>query len=252
MLSTETGIYYSFFAGLTILVIMVTFFLISVSRQQRRWFKKVKEQVVRDMSLIEEERKRISIDLHDDLGSTLASVRMDLENVLVDMPENIRIIKTIGHVENTRQRIKEIAHNLMPGILLSWGLCAAIHDLVEEAKSAKKVKIHFNNDCDDKAFQPAKSIMVFRIIQEILSNALKHSGASQIVISCSTRNQYFTLEIMDNGKGFNLETNNLTGKHLGLQNIRTRLELLNATCTVQSSSQEGTRYNIQLPLNIMI
>jgi signal transduction histidine kinase len=94
--------------------------------------------------------------------------------------------------------------------------------------------------------------MVFRIIQEILTNALKHSGASQIVIDCSIKNQYFTLEIRDNGKGFNSEINYLIGKHLGLQNIRTRLELLNATYSVKSSSHKGTQYIIYLPLTTMI
>ena len=231
---------------------MVIFFLILVSRAQRRRYKEVKRQVLKDMSLIEEERKRISIDLHDDIGSTLASVRMDLENLLMDVPGNTRIIKTINHVENTRQRIRLIAHNLMPGILLSWGLCAAIQDLAEEAESAGNLKVHFNNDCDDKNFDPAKSIMVFRVIQEIVSNALKHSGASQIVITCSGRDQQFTLEIRDNGKGFDLHSNNLSGKHFGLQNIQTRLDILNAVYSIHSSPQEGTRYDIQIPLNIMI
>jgi two-component system NarL family sensor kinase len=251
MLSTETGIYYTFFAGLSVLVIMVVFFLILVFKAQKRRFKEVKGQVLKDMSLIEEERKRISIDLHDDIGSTLASVRMDLENLLTEMPGNFRINKTIVHVENTRQRVRLIAHNLMPGILLSWGLCAAIQDLAEEAESAKNIKVHFNSNCDDKKFDPAKSIMVFRVIQEIVSNALKHSLASQIVITCSGRAQIFTLEIRDNGKGFDLKNYNLSGKHLGLQNIQTRLGLLSAEYTIHSSPQEGTRYNIQIPLNIM-
>jgi signal transduction histidine kinase len=252
MLSTETGIYYTFFAGLSVLVIMVVFFLILVFKAQKRRFKEVKGQVLRDMSLIEEERKRIAIDLHDDIGSTLASVRMDLENLLTDVPGNNRIIKTITHVENTRQRIRQIAHNLMPGILLSWGLCAAVEDLTEEAESAGNIKVHFNNDCDDKNFDPAKSIMVFRVIQEIVSNALKHSGASLIVINCSGRNHQFTLEISDNGKGFNLDNNNSSGKHLGLHNIQTRLTILNADYTIHSSPLEGTLYTIKVPLHKMI
>jgi signal transduction histidine kinase len=231
---------------------MIVFFLILVFKAQKRRFKEMKEQVLKDMSLIEEERKRISIDLHDDIGSTLASVRMDLENLLMDVPGNNRIVKSINHVENTRQRIRQIAHNLMPGILLSWGLCAAIQDLAEEAESAKNIKVHFNNDCDDRNFDPVKSIMVFRVIQEIISNTLKHSEAFQIVITCSGRDQQFTLEISDNGKGFDLHNNNPSGKHLGLHNIQTRLEILSAVYRIHSTPKEGTRYHIQIPLYKMI
>lgn len=212
----------------------------------------MKGQVLKEMSLIEEERKRISIDLHDDIGTTLASVRMDLENILVGIPGNTRIIKSIGYIEDTRQRIRQIAYNLMPGILLSRGLCAAIQDLADEAESVKNVKIHFNNDCDDRNFDPAKCIMVFRVIQEIISNALKHSGASQIVITCSGRNRQLTLEIRDNGKGFDPGFHNPLEKHLGLQNIQTRLDLLHALYALHSTPGEGTRYDIQIPLTIMI
>ena len=140
----------------------------------------------------------------------------------------------------------------MPGILLSWGLCAAIQDLAEEAESAGNLMVHFNNDCDDKNFDPAKSIMVFRVIQEIVSNALKHSSASQIVITCSGRDQQFTLEIRDNGKGFDLHCNNPSRKHLGLHNIQTRLTILHADYTIRSTPLEGTLYTIKVPLHKMI
>lgn len=252
MLSTQTGIYFAFFAGLGVLVIMVAFFFISALRGQGRRLEEIKAQVLREVSLIEEERIRISVDLHDDIGSTLASVRMALENLLSDHPGNERIKKTIGHVETTRQRIRQIAHNLMPGILLSRGLCAAIQDLGEETEAASGIKVHFNNDCNDQDFDPEKSIMVFRVIQEILSNAIKHAGGNQIVITCTCRSDLFSIDISDNGKGFDPGWKARPGKHLGLHNINTRLAILHAAYRIHSTPATGTRYSIEIPLNTMI
>ena len=178
MQGSETGIFFTFITGLTVLTLLLLIFVISIIRQQKQRMREYRNQVIRDISLIEEERKRISADLHDDLGSILAAVRLGLESVHEKNPNILGISKTIGHLDHTIIRLKEISHNLMPGILQQKGLGAAIEEIVSEIRSTQKIKVHFKNNCIDQEFLPEKSILVFRVIQEILTNILKHSNAS--------------------------------------------------------------------------
>ena len=251
MHSTETGIYFTFITGLAVLTILLVLFVISIIQQQRKSIKEYRHQVLRDIALIEEERKRIAEDLHDDLGSILAAVRLGLETIQEQNPDNPVTSKTISHLDHSIEKIKEISHNLMPGILQARGLGAAIDELVAEIRSAKKTRVTFENTCVEQDFLPGKSIIVFRVLQEILTNTLKHARSSQIRIVYTQSDNRIVLQISDDGIGFIFEPASFMQKKFGLQNIHSRLELLEAKYTLRSAPGQGTSYQIEIPLSSM-
>ena len=251
MPSTENSIYYTLFTGLGVLLTLVFLFLFSVFKQQQRRIKEMKGQVIRDLALIEEERKRISADLHDDLGSMLAAVRMKLEKIQEIVPDNSLVDNILSNLDFSLLRIKQIAHNLVPGILVSRGLPAAILELVEEIRSVNKIKVLYKTDWIASDWLPEKSILIYRVIQEILANSLKHSEAKKISFFCATKNQWLILQITDDGNGFDARIRQPKGKHFGLENIQSRLQLLSAKFVLETAKGKGTRYLIEIPLTNM-
>jgi signal transduction histidine kinase len=248
MASTETGIYFTLIMGLSVLTVLITLFGISLYRWQRTSIREYKNRVFREIALVESERKRIAADLHDDLGSNLAAVRMGLETLCEQATDKIAATKTIGQLDKSLVRLKEISHNLLPAILQAKGLCAAMKELVDEITISGKINIRYVQQCPDSTFLPEKSILVFRIFQEILSNSLKHAQASRIQAEITLVNNQVVLNVSDNGIGFT-ETKNLGfQKSFGLGNIRSRADLLEASLTLQSGAGKGTSYHIKIPL----
>ena len=252
MHTTETGIYYTFIIGLTTLTLLLVIFLTSYIRQQKQRMREYRNQVLRDINLIEEERKRIAADLHDNFGSILATARFGLENLTEQYPSNPLTKKILGQVDQSIYRIKEISHNLLPGILQAKGLGAAIEELAEEIRLLGRGKVYYENHCTENIFAPEKTILIFRVLQEIVTNSIKHAGANTIRISCRQEPKKLILIISDNGIGFNPDTLRTTDKQFGLQNIRYRLELLDGKYTLHSSPGHGTQYLIEIPLSALI
>lgn len=251
MFTKETGVFITLITGLLILTILLLFFIVSIIRQQKRSIKDYKLHALRDMALIEEERKRIAADLHDDFGSILAAIRLRSETMHENDPNNSLLKDTIKHLDLSLIRLKQIAHNLMPGILQSRGLGAAINELLLEIKTASNMKISFINTCNEQDFLPQKSIILFRVIQEIITNIVKHSKATTIDLLYSTSKRHLILTISDNGIGFIPIHSQKSGKNFGLQNIYSRLELLDATYSLETYPEKGVTYKIDIPLSSM-
>jgi len=234
------------------LTLLLVIFVTTYIRQQKQRMREYKNQVLRDFNLIEQERKRIAADLHDDLGSILASVRLGMENLADANPSSPVAQKTLAQVDHSIERIKEISHNLLPGILQAKGLGAAIEELAEEIRLSGKTKVFFEYNSPDKDFAPEKTIFVFRVLQEILTNSIKHANAGVIQIQCTSQNNQLVVTVSDDGIGFTEEKIESKGKKLGLQNIRARLELLEGQYVLKSSSGNGTHYQIEIPLTSII
>jgi signal transduction histidine kinase len=249
MFTKETGIFITLITGLIILTILLLLFVVSIMRQQRKSIKDYKLHVLRDIGLIEEERRRIAADLHDDLGSILAAIRLKAENMYDVDPTNSFLKKTIEHLDLSLGRIKQVAHNLMPSILKVKGLGAGIEELVLDIKTGSKIKVAFTNTCNEEDFLPQNTILVFRIVQEITTNILKHAKATKIEILYSNNKRFLLLRIGDNGIGFDPVLLKKNEKSFGLKNIQSRLELLEATYYIESYPNKGTTYRIKIPLS---
>lgn len=194
----------------------------------------------------EEERKRIRRDLHDGLGPQLASLGMNIEAArnLYKINHNAGeelLITTHTQLKDAINDIRQLVYDLRPPILDELGLTFAINELIRQYSHSE---IHF------KVFMPpnvstlpaAIEIATYRIIQESISNVIRHSNATECIIKI-TMNNYLTIEITDNGKGIST----ISKKGIGMASMRERTEELNGTFHVISTSKQGVSIQAIFP-----
>ena len=196
----------------------------------------------------EAERKRIARDLHDGIGSRLSSLKMQVNQVEEENLSKLDINSLAEGLSKSIVDLRRTAFNLVPETLTKLGLELALQDLCF-SMSNKDVKISFtSNNIQDNLIE-SNQIAIFRIIQELINNALKHSNCTEIVVDCSQNNQLFLITVEDNGIGFNTkELNSYEG--LGLKNIKSRIELLKGNIEVISGPSQGTIFNIELLVQV--
>ncbi len=194
----------------------------------------------------EKERVRIAQDLHDGLGQLLSTARLNVagfedlfsEN---DKPDLDRSLKIIDEACN---EVRSISHNLMPSALIRLGLIPAVKEVVDNINSAKTIKIEFNTNIET-TLGNSIDITVYRIIQEILNNMIKHSKTNTIDLQIIKTETNLDITIKDNGIGFNV--NELKdAKGIGWKNIFSRVSMLNGNIKIESKPQIGTAVFINL------
>ncbi len=196
----------------------------------------------------ENERNRISQDLHDDISSGLNVVSLNchlLKSPGLTETEHHQLTDTIlsltGKVlENARR----IAHDLLPPIIDKFGLDAGIKELVEDLNKTKKVKITYTNHLDLNSLEVTKHLHVFRILQELINNSMRHGQASEIHIEMALLEQNRMLIYTDNGKGFDIDDHE-NQKGLGMKNIESRVAYLDGTYTIFSEINKGIKVKVK-------
>jgi len=196
----------------------------------------------------EKERERVGKDLHDGLGGMLAGVKINFSAWASQNlePENKQNFNEILHqLDHSVTELRNISRNLMPESLLKLGLETALKDLCE-FYSRKDLHIGFQPIDINSKLPLAVQINIFRIVQEILANAVKHSEAENILLQCSQSNDVFLITIEDDGKGFSQDSS--PTKSMGLHNLKTRVDYLKGKMEI-NSDHEGTAINIELNTN---
>ena len=190
----------------------------------------------------EEERKRIAQDLHDDISSKLNIVSLNshllttpnlTEKEVVEITTNI-INLTAKALNNSRK----IAHGLLPPVLDKFGLHAGVEELCLEFSSSKTVKVNYENKTIFDIIDNDKHLHVFRILQELMNNSLRHGKASIISIVFENKKEKNWCFYTDDGIGFEMK-NNENQKGLGMKNIESRIAFLNGKMTLESSINKG-------------
>lgn len=190
----------------------------------------------------EMERKRIARDLHDGLGSMLSGLKMHLN--LTEKENNSSKAEVGTLLDNSIKELRNVSQNLMPESLLKLNLEHALRDLCM-ANSNLKTKIEFQYLAHKLNLPKNYEIMIYRIIQELLNNALKYANATQILVSCSQNQGVFFITVEDNGIGFNLSEIK-DNKGMGLRNIKNRVAFLNGKLEIDTTENKGTSTYIEL------
>lgn len=197
----------------------------------------------------EEERTRLAKDLHDGLGGMLSGVKISFsnmkENMIMDADRLVVFEKSIAQLDNTIEELRKVSHNLMPEALVKFGLKSAVKDFCDSMQSTGNVKIICEQLGTGRELGNIADVNVYRIIQELVNNALKHGSPGQILVQLTKTPAKVLITVEDNGKGFDLiAPQNAAG--IGLANIKYRVNYLKGTIEINSKPGDGTTVNIEL------
>ena len=200
----------------------------------------------------EQERSRIARELHDDIGQRLALLAMELEQMHLGPPDLPEVRSRLGELHKQASDlaadIHTLSHELHSTKLEYLGAAAAMRDLCRELGEQTKVKIDFKSQGLPNPLPANISLCLFRVLQESLRNALKHSGAQQVEVELSGALDEIHLVVSDRGVGFNSKATK-DGPGLGLISMEERLKLLKGTIAIESKPKHGTTIHARVPLS---
>jgi signal transduction histidine kinase len=244
--SHETKIYTAILIAAGILGIIVVYFIITIIRNQRRHLKLQEANLLVEITTLENERRRIVSDLHDELGPLLSVVKFQITSLETRVEEDLELIeKASRSLDDILQRIREICNQLMPQVLIRKGLLIAIKEFISDLDSKTRIKMKFTFEDIDVPAEAA--VHLYRMIQEIVQNAIKHSGADHMNIDVSSKANKLIIMASDNGKGFSTEEVAKTSNGYGLKNILSRVDILHGEMYLASEPNKGTTYTIEIP-----
>jgi signal transduction histidine kinase len=248
MHSKEDILYRTILIVTVIIGIIILCFLLSVIWQQRKWRKLNLRKVEIEIDTLENERKRLAADLHDELGAVLSAMKLKLESIDSASPaDQLQINQCVHLVHNMVTKIRWLSNALLPETLVRKGLVAAVIDYANLVNADSELQIIFENS-GIPSLPPARSVHIFRILQEIIHNTIKHSKASTLKIEFLTEDDKLVVLTADNGRGFDYHSNLQRNKGLGLYNLQNRADMLDGEFHVMSVAESGTRCHIRIPI----
>ncbi|HHH54343.1 MAG TPA: sensor histidine kinase [Bacteroidetes bacterium] len=193
------------------------------------------------------ERKRFSADLHDGLGPLLSSIKLfvsSLESASEDEKSDmIKYIKEL--LDDSIKSVRTISNNILPAKLAKKGLIEAIKSFSDKLSMSKEINITIDPEIDtNKRFDSGTEAILFRVIQELINNTIKHAEAKNIKISFTIADDRLNIHYTDDGKGFDVEDTLASNKGLGLKNIINRIETLGGKVNIVSNKKQGTIVDI--------
>ncbi|MFT3935252.1 MAG: sensor histidine kinase [Chitinophagaceae bacterium] len=199
----------------------------------------------------EEERSRLAKDLHDGLGGILSGVKHSFNNMksnfIISQESVDAFDRTMVLLDKSISELRNISHNMMPEALLRFGLDTALRDYCNSINRNASLQITYQSfELHDEDIEKSKASVIYRVIQELLNNMLKHANASTALVQLVRNNNALSITVEDNGKGFNKsEAENTEG--IGMKNIKHRINYLNGQLDIQTAEGAGVSVTIEIP-----
>lgn len=245
----EKQLYTAIAIAAIVLGMIIVVFTITMIRHQRRYFHLHKVKIRAEIAALEKERTRIANDLHDELGPILSAVRIQINCLSQDTDADREIVAAASkHIDDLLTKARAISYNLLPATLVRKGLIPAVQEYLKKLKAGQlpRISLEAGKNID---LPKEMSIHIYRILQEIIHNAIKHSGASRLVISLNVKDHKLNMRTADDGTGFDYEKKVEECKGFGLLGLQSRAEILNAQFNYQSEPGHGTQYSFEIPMN---
>lgn len=256
------NVYLLIFYGVVLLLIIVASFLLFYIRNQNMVWKQKKllqeTQIAQQKELLnavidsqEIERKRIGQDLHDEIGGTLSAIKLMLNSLKNKLSSDQNEVLTDAKqlIDKMIVDVRHISHDLSPPGLAVFGLFATIEAFVALINSTGEIKIllYQKSNLENINLPEKTSLALFRVITQLVANTLKHANAQEISIDFDIIDDKLSINYYDNGTGFDIEKlKERSG--IGMQNIQSRLQMINALYKIETSIGAGFRIFIECPI----
>jgi len=248
--------------GMVVLTVSLIIFIVMHQRKVIRYQNKLQQMEQEQQKILlnasiklqEEERQRLAADLHDDAGPLLATARLYLNENLVNQDKATQlqsIFQARQIIDDTIQLVRNISHSLMPPTLKNFGLESAINDLFQKISGSGAINASSRFHEYKERLKGEKELIIFRVVQELINNILKHSNASFIHLTQNVHGDKFYLRIHHDGRGIiqsDFEKLNKSNVGLGLKNISSRLRVVQGNINFEKDiSQTYYKVTIEMP-----
>ncbi|HWS14655.1 MAG TPA: sensor histidine kinase, partial [Candidatus Methylomirabilis sp.] len=203
-------------------------------------------------SLLEEERMRISREIHDELGQALTALKLELSSIRRSLvsdglaEQSAKVHEIERDVMRIVRTVRKISTRLRPGILDELGVAAAIEWLAKDFQNRTGIGIKVTVQAVEKITDTVLSTAIFRVVQEALTNVMRHAAASQVNVILEKKDEALIVEVRDNGIGI-MEGRIMDSKSLGLIGMRERVLLLGGEVAIRGKPGEGTLVRVMIP-----
>ncbi|MFA6945960.1 MAG: sensor histidine kinase, partial [Pedobacter sp.] len=198
----------------------------------------------------EQERTRIAKDLHDGLGGMLSGIKYSFNNMkgnLIMTPENHQAFeRSMDMLDSSIKEMRRVAHNMMPEALVKFGLDTALKDFCNDINKSGALQVSYQSiGLEDATFEQTTAITIYRIVQELINNAMKHAAAKTAIVQVTKSDHQLTVTVEDDGRGFDTSIIKRT-EGIGWTNIQNRIDFLKGKLDVNSEPGKGTSVLIEL------
>ncbi len=254
-------VFISVIVGILLMIFLSTVFILSIVRYNKKLYKHLKEKqhmqttfqntlLQTRLEIQEETFKTISQEIHDNIGQSLSFVKLNLNTIDDTSPATKeKITESKNLLTKTIHDLRDIARSLNPDFINELGLYGAIEQQVQLLEKTGEYKTAFMVTGDAYRNDLQRELVVFRIVQELLNNAVKHAAANEVSIVMDYQPEKLSITVHDNGKGFDVEAMDSVQHNngLGLRNMHNRMTLIKGSITINSKPMEGTTAIIELP-----
>lgn len=242
----ETRIYTAFLTGSVVIGALLLYFAVKMYRNHRKHFVFLSNFYLKEVELLEQERNRIARDLHDELGPLVSIAHLLITNSKgADEEDKEYLSKANQSLSELTERFRDIAKNLTPDVLHAKGLAISIERFINRWQPATGIQFLFNCKLMGEPVDRF-GLQIYRLVQELVHNAIKHSDAKNVSIGLVERNGVMHLFYTDDGKGMQTEKD-MEG--IGIKSMRSRAIMLNGVMEITSKVGEGTSFYFSFPIN---
>jgi signal transduction histidine kinase/lipopolysaccharide biosynthesis regulator YciM len=232
----------------------VLYFLYSKQKQKSKEILKKhkydKQLLSSIISTEDKERKRFASDLHDGLGPLLSSVKLYLSGIIdadeTEKPEMVNYATEL--IDESIKSVRIISNNILPAELSEYGLVPSIQRFTKKIQYSKQIEFSIKDATDEMRFDSSTELILYRVIQELINNSIKHSEADMINIKFSKKDKVLDIFYGDNGKGFDIAEQRSNTQGIGLKNIYERISSLNGNLEIKSSEGQGMQVDIRIKI----
>ncbi|MFZ1528079.1 MAG: sensor histidine kinase [Ferruginibacter sp.] len=246
----KTLLNYIFAGGSLLLLTIFTLLFFNYRHQQKLQRQRISEletlqQLTATAAVLkgeEQERARLAKDLHDGLGGLLSGIKYSLNSIKAGLPPgaNQSFERSIDMLDSSIKEIRRVSHNMMPEALLKFGLDTALKDYCHDINQTGAIRVSYQSiGLEDLHMEHTTSITVYRIVQELLGNILKHAAAKNALVQISRSGDQLSVTVEDDGKGFDAAILSHTSG-IGWANVQSRVEFLKGKTDIKSEPGKGT------------